>query len=377
MAKFDRYILAQLTMVFGFFALVLVLIYWINRAVVLFDQLIANGQAATVFFEFTILSLPNVIRIALPIAAFAASVYVANRLTAESELVVVQATGFSPYRMTRPVLIFGLLIALLMSALTHYLVPKSLTQLDIRQAEISENITARLLSEGQFLHPTEGVTFYIREISPEGQLMDIFLSDARSEDRQVTYTAKRALLIRQDTGPKLVMFEGLAQRFDVSGDRLTTTQFDDFAYDISGFVDGFQIGGRSAKELSTLELLNPTDALMEETGASYDAMIHEAHSRFSQAISALVTSLVGFAAILLGNFSRFGRWKQIFGAIAALAVLKGLDNAFSDIASRDAARWPLTYTASILGIVLALLLLWISARPGLFVRFRRLREGTA
>ena len=28
---------------FGFFSLVLVLVYWINRAVVLFDQLIADG----------------------------------------------------------------------------------------------------------------------------------------------------------------------------------------------------------------------------------------------------------------------------------------------------------------------------------------------
>ena len=85
-------------MLFGFFALVLVLVYWVNRAVVLFDQLIANGQSAAVFLEFTALSLPNVIRIVLPIAAFAGTVYATNRLMSESELVVVQATGFSVRR---------------------------------------------------------------------------------------------------------------------------------------------------------------------------------------------------------------------------------------------------------------------------------------
>ena len=69
--RFDRYLLSQLLMLFGFFALVLVLVYWVNRAVVLFDQLIANGQSAAVFLEITILTLPNVIRIDLPIAAFA------------------------------------------------------------------------------------------------------------------------------------------------------------------------------------------------------------------------------------------------------------------------------------------------------------------
>ena len=81
MGRFDRYLLSQLMMIFGFFSRVLVRIYWINRAVRLFDWLIASGQSASVFLEFTALTLPNVIRIVLPIAAFAAALYVTNRMT--------------------------------------------------------------------------------------------------------------------------------------------------------------------------------------------------------------------------------------------------------------------------------------------------------
>ena len=62
--------LSQLLMLFGFFALILVSVYWVNRAVLLFDQLIADGQSAWVFLEFTALTLPNVIRLVLPMAAF-------------------------------------------------------------------------------------------------------------------------------------------------------------------------------------------------------------------------------------------------------------------------------------------------------------------
>ena len=166
--RFDRYILAQLVMLFGFFALVLVLVYWVNRAVILFDQLIANGQSAIVFLEFTALSLPNVIRVVLPIAAFAGSVYVTNRLMSESELVVVQATGFSPWRLMRPVLAFGVIVFLMSSILAHLLVPISQARLSDRSAEIAENMTARLLSEGRFppsrrrghlLHPRDLVAW--------------------------------------------------------------------------------------------------------------------------------------------------------------------------------------------------------------------------
>ncbi|MFP4275773.1 MAG: LptF/LptG family permease, partial [Paracoccaceae bacterium] len=74
MARFDRYMLSQLMVVFGFFSLVMVLVYWINRAVLLFDELISDGQTAWVFLEFTLLSLPNVIRMVLPMSAFGLTV---------------------------------------------------------------------------------------------------------------------------------------------------------------------------------------------------------------------------------------------------------------------------------------------------------------
>ena len=99
MQRFDRYMLSQLMVVFGFFALVLVMVYWLNRSVGLFDELIANGHTAGIFLEFTLLALPGVVAIVLPMAAFGAAVYVTNRMSNESELTVLQATGLSPWRL--------------------------------------------------------------------------------------------------------------------------------------------------------------------------------------------------------------------------------------------------------------------------------------
>ena len=147
-SRYDRYVLSQYLLFFGFFALILVAVFWVNRAVVLFDTLIGNGQSALVFLEFTALTLPNLIRMVLPIAAFGASVWVTNRLNSESELTVLRATGTSPWQMARPALAFGVITALMMSALTHYLLPASISQLEVRESEVSRNITAKLLSEG-------------------------------------------------------------------------------------------------------------------------------------------------------------------------------------------------------------------------------------
>ncbi|MBS9716533.1 LPS export ABC transporter permease LptF [Pseudohalocynthiibacter aestuariivivens] len=371
MARFDRYMLSQLMVLFGFFSLVLVMVYWINRAVVLFDQLIADGQSATVFLEFTALTLPRVVRVVLPISAFAASVYVTNRLSTESELVVMQSSGYSGYRLARPVLFFGIVVALMMSVLMHFLVPSSLRALHERRAEISQNVTARFLKEGMFLHPADGITFYIREISPAGELRHIFLSDVRNADSPVTYTAKRALLVRDPSGPKLLMFDGLAQNFTPDSQRLATTSFADFAYDIGSLIEEKSTTSSNPELLSTYQLLNASDEFLESIGIRRAHFLYEAHFRFAQPLLAIVTALVGFSCLMLGGFNRFGFWRQIVGAIVLLIFIKTLDNALNEIAQNNENYWFLVYVSVLTGILISYLMLWISSKPMLFKRRRK------
>jgi lipopolysaccharide export system permease protein len=375
-ARFDRYLLSQLMVFFGFFALILVMVYWTNQAVRLFDQLIADGQSIVVFLEFTALTLPKAIRAVFPIATFVAVIYTVNRLISESELVVVQATGFSGFRLARPVLVFGLIVALLTAILSHFLVPAANRALATKTAEISQNITARFLTEGVFLHPTDGVTFYIREIDETGKLLDVFLSDSRRSDIQVTYTAKTAYLVRDEAGPKLVMLNGIAQTLDFNGDRLSTTGFSDFAYNIGSLVNIGRGDRRSYRELGTMDLLRASPETVAKTGTKRAVLIYEGHKRFSRSLLTIAAALIGFSCLMLGGFSRFGVWRQILGAIILLVVVKAIESGVANYAPHDVARWPLIYLPALAGICIAYLLLWLSARPGaisrLFLAKRRL-----
>lgn len=371
MSRLDRYLLSQLMALFGFFALVLVSVYWVNRAVRLFDQLISDGQTAWVVLEFTALTLPYVISIVLPVAGFAATVYAVNRLSAESELVVMQATGFSPWRLARPVLVFGLVVALLMAVLVHLLVPLSRARLADRQAQIAENVTARFLTEGTFMHPAEGVTIYIREISARGELLDLFLSDARGALAQTTYTAAKALIVKGDSGPKLIMLEGMAQTLRKSDGRLATTRFADFTYDIGALISP---GGRTARdwrELPTPALISPDAAVLALTRGSTAEARLTVHDRLAQPLLAPVAALLGFAALMLGGFNRFGIWRQILVAVLTLIAVQFFSNAAADMTKRDPSLWPLVYLPALLGAGGAVLMLWQASRA------RRLRRRAA
>lgn len=363
-ARFDKYMLSQQLALFGFFSLVLVGVYWINRAVVLFDQIIADGQSAGVFLELTLLTLPNVIRLVLPISAFAAALFVTNRLLTESEMVVVQAAGQGPFRLARAALVFGLIVTALIALMAHVLVPASRTELSQRRAEIAQNITAQFLVEGRFMHPAAGLTVYIREITPTGELKGVYLSDARRENgAATTYTAKTALLVRAETGPKLVMVDGLAQTYDKATGRLLVTRYSDLAYDLSELIGGDGSGRTDPRELSTARLLFPDEAALAATGRPESVLLYEGHSRISQPFFGLVGALLGFAALMAGRFSRFGLWRQIMLGCAVLVIVQLLDNAAADLALADSKYLPVVYLPVAGGLLAATgFLAWAARR---------------
>jgi lipopolysaccharide export system permease protein len=363
-ARFDRYLLSQLLALFGFFSLVLVAVYWVNRAVGLFDQLIGDGQSALVFLEFSLLTLPNVIRLVLPVSAFAACLYAINRLMQESELVVMQATGFSAFRLARPVLWFGAIVVAMQLALLNLLVPLSQARLAERSAEISENVTARFLNEGRFMHPAKGVTIYIREITPLGELNDLFLADERSPDERVVYTARKALLVRGDVAPRLVMLDGAAQRLSRdAGRRIALTRFSTFTMDLAGVVGAADARRRQMKELTTAELLAAEPSLIDATGETPGAFRAEVHTRIAGSLLGLAAPLLGFGCLMLGGYSRFGLWRQIAGAVVGLILLQMVNTAASGTVLRNDGLWALNYAAPILGTLAGLSLLWLAQRP--------------
>ncbi|NDW46059.1 LptF/LptG family permease [Ruegeria sp. PrR005] len=368
MSKFDGYFLRQLLVLCGFFAFVLVGVFWISKAVSLFDKLISSGQTAMVALEFTALSLPSLIRTVMPMAAFAATVYVTNRLNRESELTVMLATGTSPMRLARPVVLFGLICAVMLGTITLYLRPASLQRLEARQAEVAGDMTAQLLNDGQFMHPVKGVTVYIGNIGRDGTLSDVYLSDRRRPEQVVTYTSSKAFLARSGEQVALVMVEGTALQMDAKTKLLSTTVFSDFTYDISALARRDEVRSRDIRGIPTLEL---NRARLGGPGAdtyAHGDIVEELQERLSWLAISVAVAMVGFSTLMLGTFSRFGLWPQLLGAFALLVAIEGLRGVASATVTEHPNLWWLQHMPALGGIAVSVLFLRIAGRP---VRLRR------
>ncbi|WP_299643810.1 LPS export ABC transporter permease LptF [uncultured Ruegeria sp.] len=363
MSRFDGYFLRQLLILFGFFTLVLVGVFWITRSVSLFDRVISGGQSAMVFLEFTALTLPTLIRTVMPMAVFAAAVYATNRLSRESELTIMLATGSSPWRLARAILLFGVIAGVMMAIISVFLRPASVEQLEIRQAEVAGDVTAQLLNEGEFLHPAEGVTVYIGSIDLDGTLHEVFVSDRRDPENAVSYSSVTAYLVNNDSGIHLVMVDGVALRMNREGKVLSSTLFEDASYDISELTNTSPMTRRSLEAIPTTDLIRNREEISATEGFGPGKLIEELHQRFSWIAICIAVALAGYSTLMLGSFSRFGLWPQILGAFTILVLLEGVRGFVSPMVIDDPELWFLLYLPAIIGVLISGLFLLVAGRP--------------
>ena len=117
------------------------------------------------------------------------------------------------------------------------------------------------------------------------------------------------------------------------------------------------------RHVGSWELLTAPDAVAAETGQSLGVIVDELHGRFNQPLMALAAALIGFSALLVGGFSRFGVWKQIVGALVLLVLVKLIEGLVTDPVRTNPELWPLVYAPSLGGMLMAATLLAWSARP--------------
>ncbi|MFL2810604.1 MAG: LptF/LptG family permease [Paracoccaceae bacterium] len=367
MKHYNHYVLGRLTQAFGFFSLILMLAYWINRSLGIFSNLIGDGQSTIVFFELIFLFLPQVVAIILPIAALAATIFIINRMSSESELVILDAAGLSPFAILKPFVYFAFLTSILTAILSLYLVPISRSQMDFRTEMISKDIISKLISDGSFLHPVKNMTIFVSSVNTNGELEDIFIHDQRSKDRDLTYVATRAVLVKENEKSHLILFNGLLQTLDIKSNTLSHIGFESLTYKLA------QLNSTEEKQMSNIdnygiiELLKADQTLQKLLKKSKSRLQFEAHDRLLKPLHCFLYVLLSAVIMCIGSYSRFGLVPQIFFSILIVLGFNILTTNGLVLLRKDSSNWIFGYLPVILGFIIFYLLL-TRARKSFFIR---------
>lgn len=349
MTRLDRYILRHLITAFGFFALVFTGVVWLSQAVRLIDTVIASGQTARVFLEFSALVLPQVFVIVLPLAGLGATLSAVNRVSGDSELTVMMGAGLGPVALLRPVAIFGAMLAVAMALVMMVLVPRGGATLADRTQAIRSDIANALIVEREFLHPAPGVTLFISDTSRAGEMAGIFLNDQRDGQRPVTYSSERALLLREGEEARLVMLDGVALSLGASSTQLSSVRFEQFVFDLTPLIE--TDGGRVPRpsEYAVPDLLAPSPAMLAGERYGVGDFVAEGHYKIVMPLLSFMLPMVALATLLAGGHRRSGFGRRLFVAIG-VAVLLQVALFLARARVQDAADlWASMYAPVVLG----------------------------
>jgi lipopolysaccharide export system permease protein len=270
------------------------------------DQLqviVERGQSVWVMVKLTLLALPQLFAVIIPIGLFVGALVALTRLQREQELTAAFASGMTRWRVISPAVRIALIATTLTLVMTTLIQPWAQRTSREQAFEIRTDLAALLVQEGQFVQGPEGLTVYVQQIEQNGLLKNLFvyLDDGK---KVRTWDASEARFERVNGEPFLTLTNGSAQEYSSNG-VLNQFSFGRYPFPLTPFTDSQETIRYKPADLWMTQLFAPTPELLASSG-SRGQLLAEAHARLSSPLYALTAMALALSAIMGGQFSRTG-----------------------------------------------------------------------
>jgi lipopolysaccharide export system permease protein len=320
MGSINGYILRTTLGAFSIVLVSLTAVIWVTQALRDIDIMTSQGQTILVFVGITGLIIPLLVLVIAPIALLIAVAHVLNKLSNDSEIIVMNAAGMSPWLLFRAFVVAALVVSLLVGAISAYFAPKGLRMLRDWLTEVRANVVGSIVQPGRFTPIESGVTIHIRERRPNGQLAGIFLDDRRNPNERITVLSENGELLDNESGTYLVLQKGMVQRQETGQQDPALVVFDRYAFDLSQFA-GAQSAKYSIRERYLWQLLfpDPKDPFYIEQPGQFRA---ELHDRLMAPLYPLAFVVIAYAYLGAPRTTRQSRTLSMIGAVGGVALLR-------------------------------------------------------
>src|ERR1700692_2649858 len=195
----------------------LTVVIWFTQAMRDFDLITSQRQTMFVFVGITGLIIPLLVMILAPIALVMAAAHTLNKLATDSEIIVMNAAGLSPWRLLFPFLAAAIVVSILVAGIAAYISPLSLRELRDWAAQVRTDILTNIVQPGRFTTVSGNLTFHIADRRQNGLLVGIFVDDGRDPKEHSTYLAECGEIVKNENGSFLGMEGGSIQRVTAGG----------------------------------------------------------------------------------------------------------------------------------------------------------------
>jgi lipopolysaccharide export system permease protein len=196
--KIQKYILREVVVPMGLGVLVFSFVLLMGNLLKLTDLVINKGVPLKEIAVLFIYIFPSFLDITLAMAFLLGILVGFGRLSADSEIIAMKASGISIGSMLKPVLVLGLAVTLASAWVLFYAKPESRLTFRQKVFDIANSRIASGLQPMVFYHDFDGIVIYAENVEPRsGKLENIFLHDHRDPATASTIFASRGTVFSE------------------------------------------------------------------------------------------------------------------------------------------------------------------------------------
>jgi lipopolysaccharide export system permease protein len=323
MRLIDRYLLRQLFGPTLLATAALTAVALLSQSLAWLDLLVNQRQSALVVLKVTLLSMPQLINMILPIAVFVAALVALNRLHTEQEIVVCFAGGMSRWRVISPAMRLAATVAFLALLMNLWVQPLTYQELRKELFLVRTDLAATMVREGEFTEPVPGLTVYAQTVDANGDMHNLFIHQMKQNGTATTYMANSGRIDNRNGSSVLVLRNGSTQEFSPQG-VLNYLTFIEYPFELGSLSNPQEMVHYKASDRFIHELFFP-DLQQAWEQRNRKSLLAEGHARLATPLYNIAFMAMALSAIIGGGFSRLGYARRIalIGAYAALVRILG------------------------------------------------------
>lgn len=359
----SRYILKEISVPFALSLAILTATALLSKAVKLIELMVTQGVGVSFIFWFVASVTPSFLIYTLPISFLIGVLVAFTRLSSDSEVTAIKASGLGLYTMLRPVMIFAACVYAVTLIVTLYLFPWSNLNMKALFFDVSKDRFVSGLEEKTFYDRFKGVVLYVDKINARtGEMEGIFISERGKDESNVFFASKGVFSPATERYTVyLKLQDGAIHRKTGGGETYHIADFASYTLELGLAGRPGAAGDKHNRELYTGELLDKARAA-EAMGKSPAPFIIDLHKRFALPASVFVFALLGLPLGI--QKIRAAKFTGFSIALGIVLVYYVLSTAFEAIGEKGSLNPVLAVWASDI----------IFFATGLFIFFRAVKD---